>query len=86
MNWNSLTADSETTGNTDNLNAQNQDVARWRVTDVEALLNMSFNDLLFRAQEVHRQFHDPNGVQLSTLLAMVFCIAGCVVFTRYRGR
>jgi len=70
MNWNSLTADSETTGNTDNLNAQNQDVARWRVTDVEALLNMSFNDLLFRAQEVHRQFHDPNGVQLSTLISV----------------
>ena len=70
MNWNSLTADSETIGNTDNLTAQNQDATRWRVADVEALLNMSFNDLLFRAQEVHRQFHDPNGVQLSTLISV----------------
>ena len=70
MNWNSLTADSETIGNTDNLTAQNQDATRWRVADVEALLNMPFNDLLFRAQEVHRQFHDPNGVQLSTLISV----------------
>ncbi len=70
MNWNSLTADSETIGNTDNLTAQNQDATRWHVADVEALLNMPFNDLLFRAQEVHRQFHDPNGVQLSTLISV----------------
>ncbi len=70
MNWNSLTADSEAIGNTDNLTAQNQDATRWRVADVEALLNMPFNDLLFRAQEVHRQFHDPNGVQLSTLISV----------------
>ena len=70
MNWNSLTTDSETIGNTSNHKAQNQDVTRWRVADVEALLNMPFNDLLFRAQEVHRQFHDPNGVQLSTLISV----------------
>lgn len=70
MNWNSLTTDSETIDNTSNHRAQNQDVTRWRVADVEALLNMPFNDLLFRAQEVHRQFHDPNGVQLSTLISV----------------
>jgi len=38
--------------------------------DVEALLNLPFNDLLFRAQCVHREHHDPNGVQLSTLLSI----------------
>jgi biotin synthase len=43
-----------------------------RVTpeEVEALLDLPFNDLLFRAQCVHREHHDPNGVQLSTLLSI----------------
>lgn len=40
------------------------------VHDVEALLNLPFNDLLFRAQTVHRAHFDPNAVQLSTLLSI----------------
>lgn len=42
----------------------------WAVADVEALFDLPFNDLLFRAQQVHRAHHQPNGVQLSTLLSV----------------
>ncbi|MBK6742356.1 MAG: biotin synthase BioB [Hydrogenophilales bacterium] len=35
-----------------------------------ALFELPFNDLLFRAQSVHRQHFDPNAVQLSTLLSV----------------
>jgi biotin synthase len=40
------------------------------VTAIEALFALPFNDLLFRAQTVHRQHFDPNEVQLSTLLSI----------------
>jgi len=40
----------------------------WTVPEVEALLQQPFNDLLFRAHQVHREHFDPNSVQLSTLL------------------
>src|SRR6476646_6389362 len=37
---------------------------------VEALYALPFSDLLLRAQQVHRQHHAPNAVQLSTLLSI----------------
>ncbi len=40
------------------------------VSDVEALFDLPFNDLIFRAQGVHRRHFDPNAVQLSTLLSI----------------
>ena len=43
---------------------------RWRVADVVALYDLPFNDLLFRAQQVHREHFDANTVQLSTLLSI----------------
>jgi len=43
---------------------------RWTVAAVEALLGLPFNDLLYRAQTVHRAHHAPNDVQLSTLLSI----------------
>ena len=43
---------------------------KWTVPELEALLDLPFNDLLHRAQQVHRQHHDPNAVQLSTLLSI----------------
>lgn len=43
---------------------------RWSIPEILALLDMPFNDLLYRAQTVHRQHHDPNGVQLSTLISV----------------
>ncbi|MDF1639522.1 biotin synthase BioB [Thalassolituus oleivorans] len=42
----------------------------WTVAEVEQLLNLPFNDLLFRAQTTHRQYFDPNAVQVSTLLSI----------------
>jgi len=43
---------------------------RWTVAAVEALYDLPFMDLLFRAQQVHRENFDPNEVQLSTLLSI----------------
>jgi biotin synthase len=37
---------------------------------IEALFQLPFNDLIFRAQTVHRRHFDPNAVQLSTLLSI----------------
>ena len=42
----------------------------WSHEEVAALFELPFNDLLFKAQTVHRQFHDPNEVQVSTLLSI----------------
>ena len=42
----------------------------WRIADVEALFDLPFLDLLFRAQQVHREHFDANEVQLSTLLSI----------------
>jgi biotin synthase len=44
--------------------------ARWSVSAIESLLDSSFNDLIYRAQVVHRQHHDANMVQLSTLISV----------------
>jgi biotin synthase len=43
---------------------------RWQVEDVAALYELPFMDLLFRAQQVHREHFDANEVQLSTLLSI----------------
>ncbi|WP_458527299.1 biotin synthase BioB [Onishia taeanensis] len=42
----------------------------WRLADIEALFALPFNDLLFKAQQVHRQHFDANAVQVSTLLSI----------------
>jgi biotin synthase len=42
----------------------------WRLPEVEALFELPFMDLLFRAQQVHRAHHAPNRVQMSTLLSI----------------
>ena len=43
---------------------------QWPVEDVLALFNLPFNELLFRAQNVHREHFDPNEVELATLLSI----------------
>lgn len=40
------------------------------LADVQALFELPFNDLIYRAQTVHRQHFDANAVQLSTLLSI----------------
>src|ERR1043166_2280774 len=43
---------------------------RWTVDAVESLFATPFNDLIHRAQTVHREHFDANAVQLSTLLSI----------------
>ncbi|MFP5232416.1 MAG: biotin synthase BioB [Acidobacteriota bacterium] len=43
---------------------------RWSEAEAMALYALPFNDLLFRAQTVHRQNFDPNRIQLSRLLSI----------------
>jgi biotin synthase len=42
----------------------------WTVAEIEALFALPFADLMHRAQTVHREHHNPNEVQLSTLLSI----------------
>jgi biotin synthase len=42
----------------------------WSRDQVRAIFELPFNDLLFRAQTLHRQTFDPNAVQVSTLLSI----------------
>ena len=42
----------------------------WTIEEVNALFALPFMDLMFRAQEVHRRFQEPNQVQVSTLLSI----------------
>jgi len=44
--------------------------ARWPRAEVEALFELPFMELLFRAQQVHREHFDASEVQLSTLLSI----------------
>jgi len=53
-------------------NQQTEGVVRhnWNAQEVKALFDLPFNDLLFKAQLVHRENFDPNEVQVSTLLSI----------------
>jgi biotin synthase len=42
----------------------------WKRAEVEELFALPFMDLIFRAQQLHRQYHAPNTVQISTLLSI----------------
>jgi len=42
----------------------------WNLQEVQNLLALPFNDLLFAAQQVHREHFDPNQIQTSTLLSI----------------
>ncbi|WJW75724.1 biotin synthase BioB [Thiohalobacter sp. IOR34] len=42
----------------------------WSREEILELFGLPFNDLLFRAQQVHRAGFDPNAVQISTLLSI----------------
>ena len=42
----------------------------WPVAQVQALFELPFNDLLWRAQQVHREHFNANEVELATLLSI----------------
>ncbi len=45
-------------------------VTRWSAENIEALFALPFNDLMFRAQQVHREHFDANAIQRSALLSV----------------
>ena len=42
----------------------------WHIDEIEELFGLPFNDLVHRAQSLHRDCFDPNEVQVSTLLSI----------------
>ena len=42
----------------------------WSRHEIVSLLSLPFNDLLYQAHQVHRCFHDPSRIQVSTLLSI----------------
>jgi len=42
----------------------------WTRTEIGALFDLPFPELVFRAQSIHRQYFDPAEVQISTLLSI----------------
>ncbi|GAB6042986.1 biotin synthase BioB [Endothiovibrio diazotrophicus] len=42
----------------------------WSVDEIEVLYDLPFNDLLFRAQQLHRERFDANAVQISSLISI----------------
>jgi biotin synthase len=59
--------------NTDALTAcksETKSANRWSVDEIVALFELPFSDLMYRAQNVHRENFDPNAVQVSTLLSI----------------
>lgn len=42
----------------------------WSIDEVQSLFAQPFGDLLFEAQTVHREYHNPNEVQIATLLSV----------------
>ena len=46
------------------------ETGRWSVDQIEALFALPFAELLHRAQTVHREHHDPQEVELATLLSV----------------
>ena len=55
-----------------NLQNPTKNTARkeWQLNEVLDLFAKSFSDLIFLAASIHRQNHDPNAVQVSTLLSI----------------
>ncbi len=42
----------------------------WTVSEIEEIFNQPVLDLIYRAATVHREYHDPNEVQVCTLLSV----------------
>ncbi|HCN70752.1 MAG TPA: biotin synthase, partial [Pusillimonas sp.] len=43
---------------------------KWTIKRILALYELPFPELMFQAQTVHREHHNPNSVQLSSLLSI----------------
>jgi biotin synthase len=49
---------------------ENVTINRWSVDEIVALFELPFADLMHKAQTMHRENHNPNAVQVSTLLSI----------------
>jgi biotin synthase len=52
------------------LSSASKNSKEWALAEVEALFDLPFSDLMWKAQQVHRAHWNPQGVQLSTLLSV----------------
>ena len=48
----------------------NKKTKKWELSDIENLYQLPFNDLIFKAHSIHREHHDPNKIQVSTLMSI----------------
>jgi biotin synthase len=42
----------------------------WTTKELKDIYDLPFNDLLWKAQTVHRKYHNPNEIQISTLMSI----------------
>ncbi len=72
MRCNSITPELDDDGNAGEMKKaqKERNSKKWCVEEIRALLDRPFNDLIFQAQHVHREFHAANTVQLSTLISV----------------
>lgn len=48
----------------------NKNLKKWTLEEITDLYRLPFNDLIFQAQTIHRENHDPNKIQVSTLMSI----------------
>jgi hypothetical protein len=54
----------------------------WTKEEIIAIYNKPMMDLLYEAATIHREHHDPNVVQVSTLLSIKQVVAGRLLAAR----
>ena len=42
----------------------------WSTRELQDIYDLPFNDLIWKAQNTHRKFHNPNEIQISTLMSI----------------
>lgn len=42
----------------------------WSTKELQDIYDLPFNDLIWKAQNIHRKFHNPNEIQISTLMSI----------------
>ena len=47
--------------------------SNWTIKELQNIYDLPFNDLLWKAQNIHRKYHDANEIQISTLMSIKTC-------------
>ena len=42
----------------------------WTIAELQTIYDMPFNDLLWKSHQLHRKYHNPNKIQISTLMSI----------------